>query len=97
MKKNLPLHVCFCWFVPKSELSTLRRYSFMLEGLKEVAEVTERFGLDAQITSNSSSSASVSFSICFDIIYLQISKTTKHLYTLLMYFCCLYFYYFFTN
>ncbi|XP_053294973.1 CPD photolyase [Pleuronectes platessa] len=38
MKKNLPLHVCFCWFVPKSELSTLRRYSFMLEGLKEVAK-----------------------------------------------------------
>ncbi|XP_060940694.1 CPD photolyase [Limanda limanda] len=37
-KKNLPLHVCFCWFVPKSELSTLRRYSFMLKGLKEVAE-----------------------------------------------------------
>ncbi|XP_034469213.1 deoxyribodipyrimidine photo-lyase isoform X1 [Hippoglossus hippoglossus] len=38
VKKNLPLHVCFCWFVPKSELSTLRRYSFMLKGLKEVAE-----------------------------------------------------------
>nr|XP_019958265.1 PREDICTED: deoxyribodipyrimidine photo-lyase-like [Paralichthys olivaceus] len=38
VKKNLPLHVCFCLFVPKSELSTLRHYSFLLNGLKEVAE-----------------------------------------------------------
>ncbi|XP_061695305.1 CPD photolyase isoform X3 [Syngnathoides biaculeatus] len=35
-KNNLPLHVCFCLFVPKSELSTLRHYSFMLKGLEEV-------------------------------------------------------------
>ncbi|XP_061654027.1 CPD photolyase isoform X3 [Phyllopteryx taeniolatus] len=35
-KKNLPLHVCFCLFAPKSELSTLRHYSFMLKGLEEV-------------------------------------------------------------
>ncbi|XP_057713433.1 CPD photolyase isoform X2 [Corythoichthys intestinalis] len=36
VKKNLPLHVCFCLFAPKSELSTLRHYSFMLKGLEEV-------------------------------------------------------------
>ncbi|KAI4809132.1 hypothetical protein KUCAC02_018042 [Chaenocephalus aceratus] len=36
LKEKLPLHVCFCLFVPKSELSTLRHYSFMLKGLKEV-------------------------------------------------------------
>ncbi|KAM9790339.1 CPD photolyase isoform X1 [Syngnathus typhle] len=36
MKKNLPLHVCVCLLVPKSELSTLRHYSFMLKGLEEV-------------------------------------------------------------
>lgn len=39
VKENLPLHVCFCLHVPKSELSTLRHYSFLLKGLQEVAEV----------------------------------------------------------
>ncbi|XP_051943603.1 CPD photolyase isoform X1 [Hippocampus zosterae] len=34
--KKLPLHICACLFVPKSELSTLRHYSFMLKGLEEV-------------------------------------------------------------
>ncbi|KAM6989979.1 CPD photolyase [Tautogolabrus adspersus] len=38
VKKNLPLHICFCLVVPKSELSTLRHFSFMLKGLKEVAK-----------------------------------------------------------
>ncbi|XP_037644569.1 CPD photolyase isoform X1 [Sebastes umbrosus] len=38
MEQNLPLHICFCLLVPKSELSTLRHYSFMLKGLKEVAK-----------------------------------------------------------
>ncbi|KAM3603728.1 uncharacterized protein V6R79_001267 [Siganus canaliculatus] len=38
VKEKLPLHVCFCLLVPKSELSTLRHYSFMLKGLKEVAK-----------------------------------------------------------
>ncbi|XP_056246302.1 CPD photolyase [Seriola aureovittata] len=38
VKENLPLHVCVCLVVPKSELSTLRHYSFMLKGLKEVAK-----------------------------------------------------------
>ncbi|XP_024921971.1 CPD photolyase [Cynoglossus semilaevis] len=37
-RKNLPLHICFCLMVPKSTLSTLRHYSFMLKGLKEVAK-----------------------------------------------------------
>uniref|UniRef100_A0A3P9J2S1 Deoxyribodipyrimidine photo-lyase n=1 Tax=Oryzias latipes TaxID=8090 RepID=A0A3P9J2S1_ORYLA len=35
-KESLPLHVCFCLVVPKSELSTLRHYSFLLKGLEEV-------------------------------------------------------------
>lgn len=39
VKENLPLHVCFCLHVRKSELSTLRHYSFMLKGLQEVAQV----------------------------------------------------------
>lgn len=39
VKENLPLHVCVCLLVPKSELSTLRHYSFMLKGLEEVAKV----------------------------------------------------------
>ncbi|XP_068995548.1 CPD photolyase [Embiotoca jacksoni] len=37
-KENLSLHVCVCVSVPKSQLSTLRHYSFMLKGLEEVAE-----------------------------------------------------------
>lgn len=39
MKEKLPLHVCVCLHVPKSELSTLRHYSFMLKGLEEVEKV----------------------------------------------------------
>lgn len=39
MKEKLPLHICVCLHVPKSELSTLRHYSFMLKGLEEVAKV----------------------------------------------------------
>lgn len=39
LKENLPLHICVCLHVPKSELSTLRHYSFMLKGLEEVAQV----------------------------------------------------------
>ncbi|XP_073346976.1 CPD photolyase [Pagrus major] len=38
VKEKLPLHVCACLNVPKSELSTLRHYSFMLKGLEDVAE-----------------------------------------------------------
>ncbi|XP_049453920.1 CPD photolyase [Epinephelus fuscoguttatus] len=38
LKENLPLHVCFCLYVPKSKLSTLRHYSFMLKGLEEIAK-----------------------------------------------------------
>ncbi|XP_053738519.1 CPD photolyase [Synchiropus splendidus] len=38
LKENLPLHICFCLVVPKSELSTFRHYSFLLKGLKEVAK-----------------------------------------------------------
>ncbi|XP_059200601.1 CPD photolyase [Centropristis striata] len=38
LKENLPLHVCVCLFVPKSELSTLRHYSFLLKGLEEIAK-----------------------------------------------------------
>ncbi|KAM9790039.1 CPD photolyase [Neosynchiropus ocellatus] len=38
LKEDVPLHVCFCLAVPKSELSTFRHYSFLLKGLKEVAK-----------------------------------------------------------
>lgn len=41
LKEKLPLHVCACLHVPKSELSTLRHYSFVLKGLEEVAAVGE--------------------------------------------------------
>lgn len=41
LTEKLPLHVCVCLHVPKSELSTLRHYSFMLKGLEEVAEVSK--------------------------------------------------------
>lgn len=39
VEEKLPLHVCFCLVVLKSELSTLRYYGFMLKGLEEVAQV----------------------------------------------------------
>lgn len=39
VKEKLPLHVCVCLHVPRSELSTLRHYSFLLKGLREVSEV----------------------------------------------------------
>ncbi|XP_036938634.1 CPD photolyase isoform X1 [Acanthopagrus latus] len=45
VKENLPLHVCACLNVPKSELSTLRHYSFMLKGLEEVAEECKRLNI----------------------------------------------------
>lgn len=45
LKENLPLHVCVCLVVPKSELSTLRHYSFMLKGLEEVAKKCKRLDI----------------------------------------------------
>ncbi|XP_074544074.1 CPD photolyase [Halichoeres trimaculatus] len=45
VKENLPLHICFCLVVPKSELSTLRHYSFMLKGLKEVAKECKKLDI----------------------------------------------------
>ncbi|XP_022068813.2 CPD photolyase [Acanthochromis polyacanthus] len=45
MKENLPLHVCFCLVVPKSQLSTLRHFSFMLKGLEEVAKECKHLGI----------------------------------------------------
>lgn len=38
VEEKLPLHICFCLKVAKSQLSTLRHYSFMLKGLEEVAK-----------------------------------------------------------
>ncbi|KAM4552364.1 CPD photolyase [Odontesthes bonariensis] len=38
VKENLPLHVCYCLVAPKSELSTLRHFGFLLKGLEEVAK-----------------------------------------------------------
>ncbi|XP_047444696.1 CPD photolyase [Mugil cephalus] len=45
VKENLPLHICVCLVVPKSELSTLRHYSFMLKGLEEVAKECENLNI----------------------------------------------------
>uniref|UniRef100_A0A7N6AN66 Deoxyribodipyrimidine photo-lyase n=1 Tax=Anabas testudineus TaxID=64144 RepID=A0A7N6AN66_ANATE len=45
LEEKLPLHVCFCLFVPKSELSTLRHYSFMLKGLEEVAQECKKLNI----------------------------------------------------
>lgn len=39
LEEKVPLHVCVCLHVPKSQLSTLRHYSFLLKGLEEVAAV----------------------------------------------------------
>ncbi|XP_043990568.1 CPD photolyase [Gambusia affinis] len=44
-KEELPLHVCFCLVVPKSELSTLRHYAFLLKGLQEVAKDCKRLNV----------------------------------------------------
>ena len=41
VEEKLPLHICFCLLAPKSKLSTLRHYSFMLKGLEEVAKVLD--------------------------------------------------------
>ncbi|KAJ3594882.1 hypothetical protein NHX12_004187 [Muraenolepis orangiensis] len=46
VEEKLPLHICVCLLVPKSELSTLRHYGFMLKGLEEVAKECE--ALDIQ-------------------------------------------------
>lgn len=45
VKGSLPLHICFCLIVPKSELSTLRHYSFLLKGLKEVAKECKKLDI----------------------------------------------------
>ncbi|XP_061550120.1 CPD photolyase [Phycodurus eques] len=52
-KKNLPLHVCFCLFAPKSELSTLRHYSFMLKGLEEVEKECKSLDIQFHLLSGS--------------------------------------------
>uniref|UniRef100_A0A3Q2PPE9 Deoxyribodipyrimidine photo-lyase n=1 Tax=Fundulus heteroclitus TaxID=8078 RepID=A0A3Q2PPE9_FUNHE len=44
-KEELPLHVCFCLLVPKSPLSTLRHYAFLLKGLQEVAKECKRLNV----------------------------------------------------
>lgn len=62
LKENLPLHVCFCLFVPKSELSTLRHYSFMLKGLEEVEKVFGHiFTLSPQCSTHQCPAASPQF------------------------------------
>lgn len=45
LKENLPLHVCFCLVVPKSPLSTLRHYNFLVKGLEEVAKECKRLNI----------------------------------------------------
>ncbi|XP_017275656.1 CPD photolyase isoform X2 [Kryptolebias marmoratus] len=44
-KEKLPLHVCFCLTVPKSQLSTLRHYSFLLKGLQQVAKECKQLNI----------------------------------------------------
>lgn len=65
LEENLPLHICVCLVVPKSELSTLRHYSFMLKGLKEVAKVLTLwfFECTAMRTAIHSNNALISLSI----------------------------------
>lgn len=38
LEEELPLHVCFCLAVPKSEFATIRHFGFMLKGLEGVAQ-----------------------------------------------------------
>lgn len=38
LEEKLPLHICFCLVVPKSEFATIRHFGFMLKGLEEVAQ-----------------------------------------------------------
>lgn len=45
LKEKLPLHICFCLVVPKSKLSTLRHFSFMLKGLEEVSQECKTLGV----------------------------------------------------
>lgn len=43
--ENIPLHVCVCLMVPKSQLSTLRHYSFLLKGLEEVSKECKQLNI----------------------------------------------------
>ncbi|KAI3374397.1 hypothetical protein L3Q82_006224 [Scortum barcoo] len=61
VKENLPLHVCFCLVVPKSKLSTLRHYSFMLKGLKEVAKKCQNLDIQFHLLHGSASQVLPSF------------------------------------
>uniref|UniRef100_H3CQU8 Deoxyribodipyrimidine photo-lyase n=1 Tax=Tetraodon nigroviridis TaxID=99883 RepID=H3CQU8_TETNG len=45
LEEKVPLHVCVCLHVPKSQLSTLRHYSFLLKGLEEVAAECKALGI----------------------------------------------------
>lgn len=44
-EEKLPLHICFCLVVPKSELSTLRHFGFMLKGLEEVSKECKKLDI----------------------------------------------------
>ncbi|XP_015226847.1 PREDICTED: deoxyribodipyrimidine photo-lyase-like isoform X2 [Cyprinodon variegatus] len=44
-KEEVPLHVCYCLLVPKSELSTLRHYAFLLKGLEQVAKACKKLNI----------------------------------------------------
>nr|CAX73098.1 photorepair [Schistosoma japonicum] len=53
LKFKVPLHVCFC-FVPKYQAETLRHYTFMIEGLKEVEKECRELCIPFHITSATS-------------------------------------------
>ncbi|CAH8468255.1 unnamed protein product [Schistosoma rodhaini] len=62
LKFKVPLHVCFC-LVPKFQAETLRHYTFMVEGLKEVEkeclELCIPFHITSAITNSSSNNQPV--------------------------------------
>lgn len=57
LKFKVPLHVCFC-LVPKFQAETLRHYTFMVEGLKEVEKECRELCIPFHITSAITNSSS---------------------------------------
>ncbi|XP_077580670.1 CPD photolyase [Stigmatopora nigra] len=61
LEKNLPLHVCFCLFAPKSKLSTRRHFGFLLKGLEEVEKECASLGVPFHLLSSSAGQALPAF------------------------------------
>ena len=41
LAEKLPLYICYCLEVPKTEVATIRHHGFLLKGLEKVANVRE--------------------------------------------------------